>query len=104
VVEWGGLENRCGGDSTQGSNPCPSAISSDSLLHSIHKTIVAKAGYSICLKINYQIPPHPPFSKGGMGGLLNFHKILCEPKTYDRFPKKIFPSRHHVTVDKRIGN
>ncbi len=26
AVEWGGLENRCGGDSTQGSNPCLSAI------------------------------------------------------------------------------
>ena len=26
VVEWDGLENRCGGNSTQGSNPCPSAI------------------------------------------------------------------------------
>ena len=25
VVEWGGLENRCTGDSTQGSNPCLSA-------------------------------------------------------------------------------
>ena len=25
MVERGGLENRCGGDSTQGSNPCPSA-------------------------------------------------------------------------------
>ncbi len=27
VVERGGLENRCGGDSTQGSNPCLSATS-----------------------------------------------------------------------------
>ena len=26
VVERDGLENRCGGDSTQGSNPCSSAI------------------------------------------------------------------------------
>ena len=26
VVEWDGLENRCGGNSTQGSNPCLSAI------------------------------------------------------------------------------
>jgi hypothetical protein len=26
VVEWGGLENRCGGNSIQGSNPCLSAI------------------------------------------------------------------------------
>lgn len=25
AVEWDGLENRCGGNSTQGSNPCPSA-------------------------------------------------------------------------------
>jgi hypothetical protein len=25
VVEWGGLENRCGGNFTQGSNPCLSA-------------------------------------------------------------------------------
>ena len=25
MVERGGLENRCGGDSTQGSNPCLSA-------------------------------------------------------------------------------
>ena len=25
VVEWDGLENRCGGNSTQGSNPCLSA-------------------------------------------------------------------------------
>ena len=28
MVEWDGLENRCGGNSTQGSNPCPSAIKS----------------------------------------------------------------------------
>jgi hypothetical protein len=26
AADRGGLENRCGGDSTQGSNPCPSAI------------------------------------------------------------------------------
>ena len=26
AVEWDGLENRCGGNSTQGSNPCLSAI------------------------------------------------------------------------------
>ena len=26
AVERGGLENRCGGDSTQGSNPCFSAM------------------------------------------------------------------------------
>ena len=26
VAERNGLENRCGGDSTQGSNPCSSAI------------------------------------------------------------------------------
>jgi hypothetical protein len=28
VVEWDGLENRCGGNSTEGSNPSPSAIRS----------------------------------------------------------------------------
>lgn len=26
AVEWDGLENRCGGNSTEGSNPSPSAI------------------------------------------------------------------------------
>lgn len=29
VVEWDGLENRCGGDSTEGSNPSPSASDSN---------------------------------------------------------------------------
>jgi len=28
-------------------------------------------------------PPSPPFSKGGMGGLINFHKIFCKPKAHD---------------------
>ena len=28
VVEWGGLENRCTGDRTEGSNPSPSAKTS----------------------------------------------------------------------------
>ena len=33
VVEWGGLENRCGGNSTQGSNPCLSASFLNSKQH-----------------------------------------------------------------------
>ncbi len=28
MVEWGGLENRCGGNATEGSNPSLSVVSS----------------------------------------------------------------------------
>jgi len=33
---------------------------------------------SICPENNFQIPPSPPFSKGGMGGLINImHHESC---------------------------
>ena len=34
MVETGGLENRCTGNRTRGSNPCPSAIESAGFAHS----------------------------------------------------------------------
>ena len=74
MVERGGLENRCGGNSTQGSNPCLSAKDLQLLLkHS-------------------QIPPHPPLERGASEDY-SFKKNLPPPT-------KIFLLRHHLTEDR----
>jgi hypothetical protein len=43
AADRGGLENRCGGNSTQGSNPCPSAIHKDDRYIPFGMILVLKA-------------------------------------------------------------
>gem|GEM_PF-5310910 len=52
AVEWDGLENRCGGNSTQGSNPCPSAIAFFACVEICKKKFSVKAA---ALLLDYEV-------------------------------------------------
>ena len=52
MVERGGLENRCGGNPTQGSNPCLSAT--NSLIHTKINDLFYKVFYYIKSEYTYQ--------------------------------------------------
>jgi hypothetical protein len=65
------------------------------IIEALHYNILNSmfAGYSICPENNYSNPPYPPFSKGGIGGITNFHDIKRQKSqsTTHRVERSIIP-------------